>query len=404
MTSRFGVLYQQARNTVTLDKSGAFRRPKRIENLLTEMLSLAVLADRGPMEKLLATFNLVGDHRPIARIRPYTQQQVLRGLTNEDRARVDLVLAIDGEDDSTSEVWLEVKAGSHFHGDQIGRYLTAMKEAQDGIPRRLAVLGPSWIVIPEAFRPCVPLLRWEDLVRTIQGLPDSSLWWDLSNFLVEAPGELLPRLQEPADALPLEWIAEAVAVALVDPVAWCHARTGRDRPSIARSVLTIWRNNQRDLRQPCVQRWAPWQITCVMLGSSREHRDSLFVSLYMPTMYGIPYEVLWRRAKDSGLTQHGWHLGRRREEAAILTITRSFSKTETAEKAGKWLREQLEILEDKGLLPNLDGDGRVRGDTEWAPAPGAVTATPLATDCGTESAGTNVTTDCAKVKRPAAAG
>ena len=381
MTSRFGVLYQQARNTVTLDKSGAFRQPKRIENLLIEMLSLAVLGDRGPMQELLATLDVVRDRQPIVRIRPYTQQQILRGCTNDDRARLDLVLAIDGEDDSTSEVWLEVKAGSHFHGDQIGRYLTAMKEAQDGIPRRLAVLGPSWIVIPEAFRPCVPLLRWEDLVKTIQGLPDSSLWWDLGNFLAEAPGELLPRLQEPADALPLEWIAEAVTVALVDPVAWCHAKTGRDRPSIARSVLTILRNNQRDLGQPCVQRWAPWQITCIVLGSSRERRDSLFVSLYMPTMYGIPYEVLWRRAKASGLAD--WHLGRRREEAAILTITYPFSKTDTPEFAGQWLRDQLGILEERGLLPNLDGDGRVRGNTEWAPAKGAVTAPPVATDCGT---------------------
>jgi hypothetical protein len=120
-----------------------------------------------------------------------------------------------------------------------------------------------------------------------------------------------------------------------------------------------------------------------MLGSDREHRDSLFVSLYMPTMYGIPYEVLWRRAKASGLATDGWHLGRRREEAAILTITRRFSKTDTAEKAGTWLREQLEILEGKGLLPNLDGDGRVRGDSEWAPAKGAVPVPPLETDCGT---------------------
>jgi hypothetical protein len=297
---------------------------------------------------------------------------------------LDLVLAIDGEDDSTSEVWLEVKAGSHFHGDQVGRYLTAMKEARDGIPRRLAVLGPSWIVIPEAFRACVPLLRWEDLVKKIRGLPDSSVWWDLSNFLVEAPGELLPQPQAPADALPIEWIAEAVAVALVDPVAWCQAKTGHDRPSIARSVLTILGNNQRDLGQPCVQRWAPWQITCIMLGSSRENRDSLFVSLYMPTMYGIPYEVLWRRAKDSGLTNDGWHLGRRREEAAILTITRPFSKTDDPEAAGMWLRNQLAILERNGLLPNLDGDGRVRGNAEWAPARGAVTPPPLATDCGTD--------------------
>ncbi len=386
MTSRLGVLYQQARNTVTLDATGAFRRPKRIENFLTEAVSLAVLGDRGPMEELLSTLDVVRGRQPIARIRPYTQQQVLRGPTNADRARVDLVLAIDGEDHATSEVWLDVKAGSRFTGDQLGRYLTAMREAQDGTPRRLAVLGPSWTVIPEAFRECVTLLRWEDLVRTVHGLPEASVWWDLADFLREAPGGMLPQLPA-TDSLSAGWIAQAVAVALVDPVAWCDWEYGDDRPSIGRSVLTGLVKDGRDLGRLCVRRFAPWQITYVELGAGRELPGSLSVGLRLNHQYGIPYEVLWRQAKASGLADRGWQLGRRREEDAILTIDRPFLDTDDPEAGGRWLREQLLALDASGLLPNLDGDGRSRAGPERAPSPGVVTTPPVATDCGTDATG-----------------
>ncbi len=38
---------------------------ERIENLLIEMVSMAVLGDRGPMQELLATLDVVRDRQPI---------------------------------------------------------------------------------------------------------------------------------------------------------------------------------------------------------------------------------------------------------------------------------------------------------------------------------------------------
>ena len=115
MTSRIGVMYQEARNTVRS------KPVQHIENFLTEMLSLAVLADWRPMAELLSTVDAVGDGSVIDRIRPYTQQQVAAGDTNFNRGRVDLALAIDRSDGGADEVWVEVKAGSPFSVRQLGR-------------------------------------------------------------------------------------------------------------------------------------------------------------------------------------------------------------------------------------------------------------------------------------------
>ena len=65
-----------------------------------------------------------------------------------------------------------------------------------------------------------------------------------------------------------------------------------------------------------------------------------------------------------------------------MTVTQPFSETDDPEQARQWLRNQLAILERTGLLPNLHGDGRVRGNTESAPARGAVPVPALETDCG----------------------
>jgi hypothetical protein len=362
MTSRIGVMYQEAKNTV-------HSKPvKRIENFLTEMLSLAVLADWRPVAELLATLDTVRDRPVIDRIRPYTQQQVVAGHSNFDRARVDLVLAIDRTDGSPEEVWLEVKAGSPFSGDQIGRYLRAIehaKKAHDPTSRRLVVLGPPGTEVPERYRADVRVLTWADLIRTVRSFLEASpLWIDFADFLFGAPGNLVPREVGPEGALSAEWIAGAITVAVADPVAWCNWRRGR--------VLTQVRNHQAKLGRRCIQRWAPWQLTYVELGSTAERPDSLSVRLCLGSHYGIPYEALWRRAEASGLRDRGWTLGkRRREEDVILETSRPFrEEEETVQTAGEWMRSQLESLRVNNLLPNLDGDGVVRGESEHAPYKG----------------------------------
>jgi hypothetical protein len=362
MTSRIGVMYQEARNTV---------RPKpveRIENFLTEMLSLAVLADWKPVAELFEMIDGIPNRTAIVRIRPYTQQQVVAGNNNFDRARVDLVLAIDRANGGTDEVWVEVKAGSPFSERQIGRYLRAIedaKKASDPTGRRLVVLVPPGTVLPERYRDRVSVLNWEDLVHTVRGLPEPSpLWVDFGDFLQTAPGNLVPQEPIPKEALSAEWVARAIEVVVKDPVAWCNWGRGR--------VLTQVRNHKTLLGRPCIQRWAPWQMTYIELGSTREQPNALSVRLCLGCHYGIPYEALWRRAEASSLRNRGWTLGkRRREEDVILETIKQFREDEdTVQPAGSWMRSQLESLRRNNLLPNLDGDGAVRGDSEHAPYKG----------------------------------
>lgn len=362
MTSRIGVMYQEARNTV-------HSKPvKRIENFLTELLSLAVLADWRPIAGLLARIYDVRDRAVIYGIRPYTQQQVVSGDSNFDRARVDLALAIDRIGGGTDEIWHEIKAGSPFSGDQIERYLRAIddtKKAEDRTYRRLVVLGPPGTQVPERHRARVPVLTWADLVRTVRNFPKvSPLWVDLADFLQTAPGNLVPWEAVSEGALSAEWIARAIEVAVEAPVAWCNWERGR--------VLTAVRNQKTALGRPCIQRWAPWQMTYIELGSTAERPDALSVRLCLGCHYGIPYEALWRRAEASSLRDHGWTLGRRRrEEDVILETSRPFLEGEdTVQTAGAWMRSQLESLRTNNLLPNLDGNGAVRGDSEHAPYKG----------------------------------
>jgi hypothetical protein len=361
MTSRIGAMYQEARNTV---RSAPVQR---IENFLTEMLSLAVLADWRPMAELLSTVDAVRDRFliEVERIRPYTQQQIVAGDNNFNRGRVDLVLAIDRNDGGADEVWTEVKAGSPFSGDQLDRYLKAIADAEaakDRTCRRLIVLGPSGTAVPERYRDRVPVLTWATLVRTVQEASEASpLWIDFADFLLEAPGNLVPRDPRQEPVLSAEWIAGAITVALKDPVAWCNWERGR--------LLTRIRRLQSELGRPCIRRWAPWQMTYVELGSTREHPGSLSVRLCVAAHYGIPYEALWRRAQASGLSDHGWSLGtRRREEDVILETRHAFLEGEpTVDAAGAWMRSQLESLRANDLLLNLDGDGAVRTWSEHAP-------------------------------------
>jgi len=279
MTSRMGVLFQEARNTVkiripTPEPDQVVVQPQwlavgRIENFLTEMLSLAVLVDWRPMGELLAGIDVIDRSPPIACLGPYTRQQLVRGCDLTDRARLDLVLAVEGAGSDLSEVWVEVKAGAPFSGDQIERYLLAIREAEDGVSRRLAVLGQWHSVLEDCHDDGVEIQThtWTELAEI--AAQASPIWRELALFLAER-GLINDPAQSGTEVLSVEWLADAIADALVPPVAWCDWHAGRDIHTTRRSVLAHLNKSERESGRRFVQRWAPGQLTRVELGAADE--------------------------------------------------------------------------------------------------------------------------------------
>ncbi len=257
MTSRLGVLFQEARNTVKVRRPGPTdgeHAPAvellplgRIENYLTELLSLLIRVDAQPMLNLLSGLDVL--HAvPTPRLRSYTQRGIIgTQLALSDRARIDLVLAVDGKQDDVAEIWVEVKAGSPFTGDQVPRYLRAIREAADRIPRRLVILGSPDDRTTERHHdgPNVTTVTWGQLASiAAQGSP---LWKDFAVFLGERALVGMGRVLDAPDALPAGWLAEAIADGLEPTVSWCRWPKGRSADARRRSVL------ERDH----VTRWAP---------------------------------------------------------------------------------------------------------------------------------------------------
>jgi hypothetical protein len=180
-------MYQAARNTV---KKRDFERPAgpltRIENFLTEMIAIAIVADPQPMFDALVQAGVL-DEAVVQDIEVSTQQRVFGAAAPDGRRRVvavDLVLAfLHGS--QRSELWFEIKAGAGYHGTQINDYLYALDGAtsDNSVSRRLVALDYA------------PTSRWEPLkdqrvasmtwqgLRGAAGRSSSRLWRDLGDFI-----------------------------------------------------------------------------------------------------------------------------------------------------------------------------------------------------------------------------
>jgi hypothetical protein len=84
------------------------------------------------------------------------------------------------------------------------------------------------------------------------------------------------------------------------------------------------------------------------------------VQLWLTAEYFVPHRVLRRGAVAAGLTDVGWDLGER-EDCAILSVSDPELRPGRAapDDAGNWILRQLEMLNEKGLLLDLDGNGNV---------------------------------------------
>lgn len=371
MVTRFGKMYQEARNTVRVRMPAlqegepavpiTWLQPSAIENYLTELLSLAVLADWRPMAEFLGDVDHVRAAAPIASIRPYTQQRLFAGPSVTDRAQLDLVLAIDGPHDDAAEVWIEVKAGAPLGPRQISRYLQAIREANDEVPRRLVVLDLQWRDLTN-FRHAdgtpVRCFTWTNL-ESVAAKASSPFWRELAAFIRERGHVSVTPSASDSPALPLDWLADAITGALVPAITWCNWHAGRDFQSTRGSVLRRLNRNLGVLGAGYVQRWAPGMFTRIEAGAI-DRPDTLTLRLAVTSAYGIPHEILRRQAMRSGLAATGWTLGRDRDDDVIISASAPFDGSADAGEGARWLRERLTELLDADLLPDLDGDGRPR--------------------------------------------
>ena len=139
-----------------------------IEDFLTEALAAATNRDPRP---LIAALRKEGVKLPGE---PTAATQVVK----ESVGRLDLVLSVDG----VEVVWVEVKAWSGEHGDQLKRYTAAAATCD---PRPLVLMLATAGAVPSI---TMPRLTWHQLVHAINSTEAPSDLWNELRDLVEERG------------------------------------------------------------------------------------------------------------------------------------------------------------------------------------------------------------------------
>lgn len=137
-----------------------------IEDFLTEALAAATNRDPRPLITALRKEGVKLPGEPTA------ATQVVK----ESIGRLDLVLSVDG----VEVVWVEVKAWSGEHGDQLKRYTTAAATCD---PRPRVLMLATAGAVPSI---TMPRLTWHQLVHAINNTEGpSDLWIELRDLVEE---------------------------------------------------------------------------------------------------------------------------------------------------------------------------------------------------------------------------
>jgi hypothetical protein len=137
-----------------------------IEDFLTEALAAATNRDPRPLVAALRKSGIKLPGEPTA------ATQVVK----ESVGRLDLVLSVDG----VEVVWVEVKAWSGEHGDQLRRY-TAAAAKRD--PQPIVLMLATAGAVPSI---TMPRLTWHKLVEAINDCEKpSDLWIELQDLIEE---------------------------------------------------------------------------------------------------------------------------------------------------------------------------------------------------------------------------
>ena len=369
--SNYGRLLQWGRNTVKVEdfgpaagypplRSGA-SRARRIENFITESLSLAISSDWHPIVAALGDLRSVGNPNDIARVATYTQQRV--GPTGKEGI-VDLILAIEHESGAATETWVEVKAGAPVSTKQIRAYKTAIRDAadEDLTVRDLVVLDryPYRDPDPDPELPKVIPLTWQQLHGAITQ-SHSPLWRDFKTFVAERrldqpSGVVRPEL--PADSA--EMVAEILSLVVKDTGRWSFPwPRGQGNDYMLRKTLrTAIAKEMVVAGDQAIRIYAPNQFTSLELGVFVRDRASLGVRLVISWWYPVAHEVLRRKAIKAKLDAATWETMGSRDNDVIAAAYRPFVEGDSVADAARWMIERVDDLGVAGLLLDVDGNGR----------------------------------------------
>lgn len=145
---------------------GSQEGSSQIEDFLTEALAAATNRDPRP---LIAALRKEG-------VKLSGELTAATQVVKESVGRLDLVLSVDG----VEVVWVEVKAWSGEHGDQLKRYTAAAATCN---PRPLVLMLATAGAVPSI---TMPRLTWHQLVHAINSTKGpSDLWIELRDLVEE---------------------------------------------------------------------------------------------------------------------------------------------------------------------------------------------------------------------------
>lgn len=267
----YGLLLQLARNTVRrkhFDAPG----PYLVENFATEVLAIAIRVDPAPIKRLLSDLPALAG-RESRSVKAATQQRVWARSDQDSRWQlgiVDLMLWIEHEDGTASEVWVEVKAGSLVTSRQLGTYLTAAEGAAAYIKTLpdVVTLWPPGQELPSKFVGRVETYTWDRLIDAIRP-EDGAEWAALKKFIADRG--LANHEPVPTDEALVKAIDEALG------------RTSEFRVVRSKGGSTRWRR-EYSIRTELARQFASGSDYVIRLLSP--HWVRLYIGLSYPL--GVP--------------------------------------------------------------------------------------------------------------------
>ena len=329
------------------------RGKRRIENFLTETLSILIWSDWRPIARALANARLL-DVDGVEVLEPATQQRV---GTQNSKGTIDLVLHVHRGGRRAEELWLEVKAGAGFHGNQPGNYLSAIDDAADGSVRRQLIVIDygNALGLPRG----VGRVAWQQLHDAV--LPtDGRLWRDFADFLVDQ------ELARPFGADLSSTVSDATTAELLagvlqqrpdwpDWVVWTKGTGPSTRGKTLRTAIV----NQSGKHGPrAIRLWARSQYTSLALGLFDRDGPAFGVQLTMTRWYPVAQAALRHAVEQAALNKDIWESSPQGRGDSVVAAYRPIAGDPDLAEVASWMVERVRDLDRSGLLADLDANGR----------------------------------------------
>lgn len=339
-----------------LFRRSAFGPQEPIENYVSEALAIAIEHDDRLMRRALAEVrwpdsSLAFDPDLVTGIEPRTQHFLPPGGSNREGASdgpgvgyLDLALEITLADGAARSAWVEVKAETGEHGEQLDAYA---EHASQHTPRpSIFTLSKYDIRKPKHLSKGIGWLRWKCLARAIEefGGEVDGRWNDLLEFLGEEG--IAWRSLEPDPRVFEAHVEVLVKVNELIKTRWAWAGMAWAPESLRKAAL----GQLTDHNQLTV---TAGPLTYGLVPSSEGWLWSLTVGCQNAQRVRLDHVAMRRQADGAGLPDR-W--GRSTTRSAVLSLQVLLRGYTDREDAAAWFAAALGELEAHGVLRSfLDG-------------------------------------------------